>query len=234
MPAKPGTGQDLLHEPPHFVIGERWRPDHRRVVVPEGAPSRLPMSKRRYGSDAISSQISGVHAASNADHAHGAAWLDQISKPTKARRSVHVVQNSHTDHQVERRALERIAQHVTHDVLDGRVRCLALRFVDARPVDVDANHLRRVRDQLAAEQSAPASDIQNSVGGPQPQQQRVVLDVPIPPLLVGHHAGTVRQGGRHQRAPNARSGRRCPANSSAVSCAGHNSASASRGPARDN
>jgi hypothetical protein len=104
--------------------------------------------------------------------------------------SIHVVQRRDRGDHAKRRGREGMGEEVAADEPDLAVRVLAAGQADARCVLVDANDVRDEMGKLPGQRALSASDVQYSLASRRNgrQDQPVVVDVVVPPLIAPRHA----------------------------------------------
>lgn len=91
--------------------------------------------------------------------------------------------------QAERRGRERVGEEVATHELDLASRALPAGQLDARGVLVDAYHAGNAVGQLPGEHALPTAHVQHplAAGRDGRQDQRVVVDIVIPPPVLSAH-----------------------------------------------
>jgi len=94
-----------------------------------------------------------------------------------------------TDAMTSNDRLERVGQEVAVSIVDALTRGLVFGQVDARLVEVDAHDVRHDAVEPPGEHALAAADVErvSRFGGYRVDDQRVVVDIVVPPLGLADH-----------------------------------------------
>ncbi len=151
-------------------------------MIPKLLPPDVAVKKGGTGRQRVTGKVPRVFASSDANKTDRATWLGQFGHAGKAGAGVEVMEGSDRHHQVKGLGLKRVAKEVAQHIADVRRVGVCLSLDDARRIKIDTDHFLRRLGELAGQRAAATTNVQDSVGGPEVQQERVVMDIAVPTL----------------------------------------------------